>query len=373
MYPKSIVYSTQNTELSIEEIRSQKYLRPKPSNRLNVPQAEMQQAIQSILGDQQLNQDDEIIIVGDDVGEMRESVNASVSRQQLQADFRQLPAVPRQEIQGDFRQFSAMQTSVSRQDFEQLPAVSRQEIQGDFRQLSAMQTTVSQQDFEQLPAMQDQYFEMPQPANTFTRPSQRPEPTANDPKPEKTPVKVNLFSPQANKSVENFKYGIWDSPGEESCTTMNLPPKKNFMRFDVFEESPETPRETGNRPPPDGRFTPRGSAMKTPFKVISADDLAETGSRGGLDAVAQPSDGAKRLPIFEDDDDDDDEEEGEGDAFNASCNTQMFNFNLNAMKVSTPQKQTVAVGVKEQQQQQARFGKEEKSLSTILEESKSYG
>lgn len=37
--------------------------------------------------------------------------------------------------------------------------------------------------------------------------------------------------------------------------------------------------------------------MKTPFRTLTAEDLAETGSRGGLDtaATAQPSDGAKRL------------------------------------------------------------------------------
>lgn len=165
--------------------------------------------------------------------------------------------VSRQENEGDFHQFPAMQTNVS-----------RQENQGDFRQFPAMQTSVSRQEFQQLPAMhvsrQDQYFEMPQPSSSFARPSQ----STNEPKPEKTPVKVNLFSPQANKSAENFKFGIWSSPGEESVTTVNLPSKKNFMRFDVFEESPDTPRETaGNRPPPDSRFTPRGSAMKTPFKV----------------------------------------------------------------------------------------------------------
>lgn len=86
MYPKSLVYSTPNMEISIEEIRAQRYLRPKPSNRLNVPQAETQQAIQSILGTQE---DDEVIIVND-VEEIRENVSGvhgSVLRQQLQGGY----------------------------------------------------------------------------------------------------------------------------------------------------------------------------------------------------------------------------------------------------------------------------------------------
>lgn len=97
--------------------------------------------------------------------------------------------------------------------------------------------------------------------------------------------------------------------------------------------------------------------MKTPFKTISHDDLAETGSRGGLDhaAAAQPSDGAKRLPIFEDDSDSYDAPCAEYADLN-STNTIAFNAHLNDLKVSTPQKrhQTPA-----------------KALSVIFEETKS--
>lgn len=95
------------------------------------------------------------------------------------------------------------------------------------------------------------------------------------------------------------------------------------------------------------------TALKTPLKDISADDLAETGSRGGLEnaAAAQPCDEAKRISIFED----------ETNSYilpnsfphNETINTQAFCFNLNNMKASTPNK----ILIKD-------------TLSTIIEESK---
>lgn len=138
--------------------------------------------------------------------------------------------------------------------------------------------------------------------------------------------------------------------------------------FEVFEES-----NVGIQP----QIQPRGSAMKTPFKVLNADELAETGSRGGLDvaAAAQPGDGA----IFQNECTMPYEDFGGGMASNnldVSCNTQIFNFDLNAMKVSTPQKPvgTVAEGAvgKEGCKQQL-FRVATETLSTILEETKSYG
>lgn len=50
MYPKAKVYSTAETEYSIEEIRACRYL-PRSASRLNVSHIETEQAIQSILGD----------------------------------------------------------------------------------------------------------------------------------------------------------------------------------------------------------------------------------------------------------------------------------------------------------------------------------
>lgn len=114
--------------------------------------------------------------------------------------------------------------------------------------------------------------------------------------------------------------------------------------------------------------------MKTPLKTISTADLAETGSRGGLDiaAAAQPTDDAKRLPIYEDDG----SSSPVRNTLDNSLNTQVFNFDLNAMKVSTPFKSTQQVdsapppfsGPTKQL-----FAMEQDSLSTIVEESKSYG
>lgn len=81
---------------------------------------------------------------------------------------------------------------------------------------------------------------------------------------------------------------------------------------------------------------PRGTALKTPLKDISTDDLAETGSRGGLEiaAAAQPCDEAKRITIFEDNFDT--YTSPRNNEFDESLNTQTFNFHINTMQVSTP-------------------------------------
>lgn len=113
--------------------------------------------------------------------------------------------------------------------------------------------------------------------------------------------------------------------------------------------------------------------------------MAETGSRGGLDvaAAAQPGDGAKRLLNFEDDSSSSFDERmqgNRGDEDSSTWTTDTFNFNLNAMKVSSTPKKNVGAVVeirKETNQQQSAIGKEaevaNKMLSTILEETKSYG
>lgn len=117
--------------------------------------------------------------------------------------------------------------------------------------------------------------------------------------------------------------------------------------------------------------------MKTPFKIISHDDLVETGSRGGLDnaAAAQPSDEAKRLAIFEDDSNSCEAIPNIPDL--NSTNTVMFNFNLNAMKVSTPVgKQEDHRTIDEENVKSTRkqlFTDNDRALSTILEETKSSG
>lgn len=82
---------------------------------------------------------------------------------------------------------------------------------------------------------------------------------------------------------------------------------------------------------------PRGTALKTPLKDISTDDLAETGSRGGLEiaAAAQPCDEAKRITIFEDDIDTYAPHQRNIN-LDDSLNTRTFQFNLNNLQVSTP-------------------------------------
>lgn len=125
--------------------------------------------------------------------------------------------------------------------------------------------------------------------------------------------------------------------------------------------------------------------MKTAFNVLNADELAETGSRGGMDvaATAQAADSAKPgIPIFSDNSSssygDNLADNDQNDEFDRlTCNTQMFNFNLNAMKVSTPCKELINTRpLSEEELNNSRkqlFAKTE-ILSTILEETKSdYG
>lgn len=122
-------------------------------------------------------------------------------------------------------------------------------------------------------------------------------------------------------------------------------------------------------------------------RTLTAEDLAETGSRGGLDvaAAAQPGDGAKRLLNYEDDSNssfDERRNNSGGDADPLFCNSELFAFNLNIDKVSTPTKSIGVIGdvgaadVPKQTCQQLFAEKSEtanKMLSTILEETKSYG
>ncbi|KAJ8954375.1 hypothetical protein NQ318_011048 [Aromia moschata] len=98
------------------------------------------------------------------------------------------------------------------------------------------------------------------------------------------------------------------------------------------------------------QIQPKGSAMKTVFKDLNADELAETGSRGGMDiaTTAQAADSAKPMPLFSDNSSSSFEDINCGNQdryqdIDTSCNTQMFNFNLNAMKVSTPQSKQAVI------------------------------
>lgn len=124
--------------------------------------------------------------------------------------------------------------------------------------------------------------------------------------------------------------------------------------------------------------------MKTAFKVLNADELAETGSRGGMDVAvtAQPADSAKPgMPLFSDNSSSSFEDiahaQDRNEEFDATCNTQMFNFDLNAMKVSTPyEKRSMVTNVTEEELGNSRkqLFTEPKALSTIWEETKSgYG
>lgn len=125
--------------------------------------------------------------------------------------------------------------------------------------------------------------------------------------------------------------------------------------------------------------------MKTAFKVLNADELAETGSRGGMDiaVTAQATDSAKPMPPFSDNSSSSFEDNlCQDQQENLSCNTQMFNFNLNSMQVSTPynKRPVISTNLSEEELGNARkqlfteprTQEKDKALSTIFEETKSY-
>ena len=179
---------------------------------------------------------------------------------------------------------------------------------------------------------------------------------------------------QLTEEYENVMNNIW-TPTKQVPHALQSPISSfNSNKFTIYEES--------NLDLVD-RSQPKGTAMKTPFKALCSEDLAETGSRGGLEfaAAAQPIDSAANLIILDDEDSNSVER-------NLMCipnvsfskinspNTQLFNFNLNAMKVSTPQpSKNKIVELDEEQKSTKRqlFGIHNDGLSTICEETKSSG
>nr|CAH7764423.1 unnamed protein product [Callosobruchus chinensis] len=171
----------------------------------------------------------------------------------------------------------------------------------------------------------------------------------------------NPFTSWGLSPAKSDELDIWDSPPKVT------PPKANFQIFEqsLTEVQPKAP--------------PKGSAMKTAFKDLNAEELAETGSRGGMDvaAIAHPTESASQ----------------NRNANVDSPTTYTFNFNLNNMMVSTPQnKRPVTTGGQAEEVATGQVKKQlfaepakavlplpinktadkEKALSTILEETHPY-
>jgi hypothetical protein len=291
MYPKTKVYSEISTEYSLEELRALRYLCKK--NRLAVAATEVNQAVQSILGDISI-------------------VNYSHSK-------------------------------IS--DKNKCEQISPQNHERSQKHMSGVPPTYDYEDI----GIKEESRHLPTPQS----------------------------SEQTNQNLLHFD--IWNSfKNDVSNVSVNLISKAEAPKFAIYEQSNLVLQE---------HIEPKGSAMKTPFKDLNAEELAETGSRGGMDvAAAAPVDSAKRLPIYDDDSSSSFDKFTEPVNFgDLSCNTQMFGFNLNVMQVSTPQnKQEFVVScdgdsanaVRKQLFSGAPKTEEEnydKVLSTILEETKSYG
>ncbi|CAH1967134.1 unnamed protein product [Acanthoscelides obtectus] len=166
----------------------------------------------------------------------------------------------------------------------------------------------------------------------------------------------NPFTSWGRSPTQSDELDIWSSPG------ITTPPKSSFQIFEqsLAEVQPKAPN--------------KGSAMKTAFKDLNAEELAETGSRGGMDvaAIAHPTESASQQRNTDVD----------------SPTTYTFNLNLNNMAVSTPQyKRTVTTGGQVEEAASGQVKKQlfaepakagplpvnktadkEKALSTIIEE-----
>lgn len=353
MYPKALVYGEPGVEYSIEEIKALRLSKKAKNHRFNVTETETQQAIQSILGDpmqQSVHEDEKAyqnVASGSNVFQ-----NASASDICVNLGVKNDSHLSMQQIQ-DKEVYETYNQAKEAHNQQELMYHSMQQHKSSF-----------------LSEIANSNFNKPPPAPPFQI-FQSPEHSAaeNDRFEMKSTPERSFSHPDAflassrNSSSDKSHFNnLWRSPGPDDTLSASImpAPKRNF---EIYEES-----NLGLQP----LVQPRGSAMKTPFKVLNADDLAETGSRGGLDiaAAAQPGDGGA---IFGDDG------YGVQSSLDVSCNTQIFNFDLNAMKVSTPQKVPMSAIVemavegalpKEGCKQQL-FRAE--TLSTILEETKSYG
>ncbi|GJQ82791.1 Bub1 [Trypoxylus dichotomus] len=312
-YPKALVYAEENIEYSIEEIKARQYL-IRPNNSLRVSHCETEQAIQSILDERQAS-----------TGAIRKSpsyLHSSIVQQSNQsalyqnADY-QSPQRPNDPIHNHSNSSNKDVPLIYTQDQENQPHLSASYAQ-------------SKENLWPHPAQQ----QTPQQAPCLVT----------------SPHRQQAHYCQAFMTIDD----IWRSPAES---------RNDYGDTDVIQ------------------MYPKGASMKTPIKILSDDDLAETGSRGGLDiaAAAQPVDGA----IINLDEDTNSsygdplpyqgmEPQGNFDV----TSTQMFNFNLTAMKVSTPvaERPNALVNNREVESSKKQlFNEGNKVLSTIFEETKSYG
>ncbi|KAL3282790.1 hypothetical protein HHI36_005955 [Cryptolaemus montrouzieri] len=343
MYPKSRVYADPTTEYSLEELAALRYQKTRSQNRI-INNTQMYQAQ---LGH---SSSDAPLYASPHFSEFS---NASQQRIQISQQNGKSPIIPMQTCDV----VEVVEQNVSHMDTSR-PSVSNSvNVQGI--NVSGMKQQTPQRKFLK-PAT---------PIGNFGRGS----PLVNRSVTEVDNAKqmTNDVEQSSNVDAAACNFQIWASP---SPTSQKVEvPKQSAIKF--YEQSHLQ-----------DEVQPKGSAMKTPFKVLNADELAETGSRGSTDTshAAQPMDSANVKQIFEEDSDSSLEEMTTNvvhSDLNTSCNTQSFNFNLNAMKVSTPQPklnipQNCFEQVKNSKKQlfedETSLAPKNVGLTTIFEESKSY-
>ncbi|KRT78133.1 protein kinase [Oryctes borbonicus] len=307
-------------EYSIEEIKARQYL-IRPNNSLKVSYCETEQAIQSILNEKQTS-----------TGAIRKSSYLHHHNSIVQQPNQSSP-------------YQTIDYQSLQQSSEVMHSCSN----------SGSTSNLIYQDQENQPHLIHANYQMESKENVWSHPlHEQPQQVLQHQHNSQAPY---IASPQHQLRMDTFTTieAIWGSPKESRSDAM-------YGDSGVLQ------------------MHPKGASMKTPIKILSDDDLAETGSRGGLDiaATAQPVDGA--IINLEEDTN---SSYGEALSYQGMesqgnfdiTNTQMFNFNLTAMKVSTPAPERLNVIVNHADVDSSKkqlFNTEEKALSTIFEETKSY-
>lgn len=376
MYPKRLIYNGGITEYSIEEIRSLRYRKNHNSSRLNVPVIETQQAIQSILACTEYEEPHDKLNESGDALQMQ---GIQQHQEKILESMQQSNLHVHSLHQNDYYSPAVNEHSYFHQANNESHAQSPQRV----LQEQPLHVSFQAQHIDRNSNVQHSIqLHAEQMQNCFSK----PEHSFQQPEQHLFPQTHSIFEKSLQQPIA---FDREENAGEKmsfhELAQAELPMENNTVHKDyidiwqnTFEEIAEVPQQKQHEPiviyeEPQINV----SAMKTPIKDLSTDDLAETASRGGLDvaAAAQPCDGAKRIAIFEDDDI---YEPRRSIVLDAGLNTQAFNFNLNAMHVSTPQNNNVSNNVPNDEalksSKKQLFEKEpEKLLSIIFEETKSYG
>ncbi|CAG9858282.1 unnamed protein product [Phyllotreta striolata] len=281
MYPKHLVYRD-NTEYSIEEIRARRYAKTRSQDLIMVD-------------------DDDVEFVQDNSQQHSHDLHKLTNREHFMQQHRQ------------------PQNVSSEQNF----LLQQQQQQHHLQQ--QQQHQLQQQQHHQLQQQQQQFLPQPQQPAGGSQALMTPLQSDRSPGQVKRPStqyqqNVSMHSQPGSYRVlpeVDISMNLWGDEGDAEMY------RGLGASFQIFEQNFSQQQNQ-----------PKGSAMKTSLQVLNADELGETGSRGGMDVAvtAQANDSAKNVSPFSDSSS---SRESFADVMDDSVNTKVF-LRLDAMKVSTP-------------------------------------